>query len=92
MPYKNKDKQKTFQREWLQRRKDRFFKNKKCKLCGSTHNLTLHHREPGKKIDHRIWSWAPERFWREVKKCDILCEKCHQEKSNKQNTERAETK
>jgi hypothetical protein len=79
MPYKDKDEQRAFQRDWLQNRKDKFFKGKRCKKCSSTEDLQLHHRDPSIKIDHHIWSWAPERFWREVKKCDILCRDCHEE-------------
>lgn len=92
MPYKNKDEQRVFQKEWLRDRKKRFFKDKKCKKCGSNKNLTLHHRDPSKKIDHHIWSWAPERFWAEVKKCDVLCEKCHEEKNIKDNRKRENDK
>jgi len=78
MPFKDrKDKQK-FQRDWLQKRKDDFFKGKKCRRCGSTKDLQLHHTDPSKKVDHKIWSWKPERFREEVRKCIILCKSCHQ--------------
>jgi len=92
MPYKNKDEQRVFQKEWLRDRRKRFFKGKKCKKCGGTKNLTLHHKDPSKKIDHHIWSWAPERFWAEIKKCDVLCEKCHEEKNIKDNRKRENDK
>jgi len=77
MPYKDKEDLKSYQKEWLRKRRERFYKGKKCKGCGTTKNLSLHHREPGKKVDHRIWSWAPDRFLREIKKCDVYCKKCH---------------
>ena len=78
MPYKDPDKQRKFQREWLDRRKERVFKGKKCEWCGAEKNLTLHHRDPEQKIDHRIWSWEPKRFLKELKKCDIICKDCHE--------------
>jgi len=86
MPYKDKDEQRAFQRDWLERRKEKFFKGKSCKKCGVTREekeLQLHHKDPSIKIDHHIWSWAPERFWNEVKKCDILCRDCHEELNSK---------
>jgi len=92
MPYKNKDEQRTFQKEWLRNRRKRFFSGKKCKRCGSTSNLTLHHRDHDKKVDHHIWSWAPERFWAEVKKCDVLCNSCHEKQNSKENKDRASKK
>ena len=85
MPYKDPEKQKKFQREWLQKRRERVFKGKKCKYCGSTKNLVLHHRDSNKKVDHRIWSWAPERFMKELKKCDIVCQSCNNKKENQDN-------
>jgi len=78
VPYKDKKKQQEFQKEWIRERRRKFFEGKKCDICGSTKNLRLHHKDPNKKVDHRIWSWAPERFTREIKKCVARCEKCHQ--------------
>ena len=80
MPYKNKKDLRDYQREWIKKRKERFFKGKKCKDCGSTRNLIIHHRDPDKKDSHKIWSWAPEKFSKEIKKCDVLCESCHKHK------------
>jgi 5-methylcytosine-specific restriction endonuclease McrA len=77
MPFKDIDKKREYQRNWLRVRKQHFFKGKKCAKCGSTENLELHHLDKHQKEDHKIWSWAPERFQAEVKKCKILCRQCH---------------
>ena len=91
MPFKNLEDKQEYQREWLQKRKDRYFKNKKCKKCGSNRNLILHHRDPDAKESHKIWSWAPQRFWDEIRKCDVLCEKCHEELHAKKNRKDSES-
>jgi len=46
VPYKDKDKQRTYQREWLARRRAEFMLNKVCKCCESAENLELHYRDP----------------------------------------------
>lgn len=79
MPYKNREDKQEYQRNWLKKRRRDFLKGKSCKICGSTRNLELHHRDKKKKESHKIWSWSPERFKEESKKCDIICRKCHEE-------------
>jgi len=78
MPYKDKEKQKDFQKKWIRERREKALDGKKCVKCNSTNELRLHHKEPGKKVDHKIWSWAPERFKREMAKCEWLCLPCHE--------------
>lgn len=77
MSYKDKEKQKEYQRNWIASRRAEFFKDKECKNCQSKINLVLHHRNPEEKESHKIWSWSKERREQEIAKCDILCEKCH---------------
>ena len=81
MPYKNKEKQKQYQREWVAKRKSDFFLNKFCIKCGAKENLELDHIDPSKKLSHRIWSWSEQRRLDEIAKCQILCETCHGEKT-----------
>ncbi len=77
VPFSSREKRNEYTREWKSRRRKSFFDNKECCVCGSTENLELHHRDPSKKISHRIWSWGDERRLAEIDKCDILCKSCH---------------
>lgn len=55
----------------------------KCENCGSTKNLQFDHKNPKIK-EFRISSKidAPEiTLIKEVKKCILLCDKCHREKT-----------
>lgn len=58
-----------------------FFENGPCIICDSWENLELDHINPKLKISHNIWSWSEEKRQQELKKCQILCEKCHLEKT-----------
>lgn len=78
MGYKNKCQQLAYQREWMRARRTDFFKGKGCARCPSKKDLELHHKDPSKKVDHRIWSWREERRLVEIAKCEVLCKKCHQ--------------
>lgn len=79
MPFKDRARQRAYQREWWARRRAEFFRDKACALCGATDDLVLHHRDPAQKVSHRIWSWARERLQAELAKCDVLCDDCHRE-------------
>ena len=77
MPYKDKKKQRQYQRNWKKERRKQFFLGKMCKWCDSTEKLVLHHIDPNKKEAHSIWSWSKKRRDREVEKCIVLCHSCH---------------
>ncbi len=55
----------------------------KCAACGATENLEFDH------VDHRsktaeiakVWTYSNKKFWAEIKKCQLLCESCHREKT-----------
>lgn len=83
MPYSDPDKQKKFQREHCSRKRlahiTRF--GGKCKNCESTYRLEFDHIDRSKKVSHRIWSWSEERISEELSKCQLICKKCHQEKT-----------
>jgi 5-methylcytosine-specific restriction endonuclease McrA len=57
-----------------------------CKKCGSTERLELDHIDPATKISHNIWSWREERLIAELKKCQVLCYRCHKLKTINENT------
>ena len=81
MPYKDRDKQRKFQRERNQAIRQAFFADKACVTCGSVENLELDHIDPTTKVSHAIWSWARIRRLKEIAKCQVLCKDCHAEKS-----------
>ena len=84
MPYKNKDKQREYNRRWLAARRSSFFKDKKCINCGSCQSLELDHVNPDEKVTHRIWSWSEKKRNIEIKKCQVLCSSCHKKKTRSQ--------
>lgn len=66
------------------KRRQEYFKDKSCKVCGSIDKLELDHIDPELKIDHKIWSWSNKRRSEELAKCQVLCEEHHMEKTVKQ--------
>jgi len=82
MPYKNKEQQREYQRNWIAARKSKWFaENGPCKNCESWEDLELDHIDPSNKTTHNIWSWSKVRFETEVAKCQVLCKDCHKEKT-----------
>lgn len=77
MAYKDHDRQRQFQREFMARRRQEFFHDKACADCGSKSKLQLDHDERDKKVSHRIWSWRKERREIELSKCTVRCQTCH---------------
>ena len=78
MPMATKEAQREYQRTWMaKRRSDWFSENGPCVVCGSWDNLELDHIDPQTKVSHRIWSWAKSRRNAELAKCQVLCTKCH---------------
>lgn len=77
-----------YQRQWVAKRREDYFADKNCEECGSTERLELDHKDPKQKVTHRIWSWSRERREAELKKCQILCEGCHKEKTSLYNQEK----
>ncbi len=81
MPYKDKEAQRKYQREWRMRRRNDFFQDKFCLSCRSTNQLELDHVDPQKKITHAIWSWTQTKREAELAKCQVLCHECHVKKT-----------
>ncbi len=71
----------VYQKAWIAKRRTLFFENKCCVQCGSKEKLELDHIDPKNKISNAIWSWAEKRRIVELKKCQVLCEKCHKKKT-----------
>lgn len=77
-----------YSRRWIAARRAAFFKGKRCCICGSRTRLELDHKDPGTKVSHSIWSWSEKRRHEELKKCQVLCHRCHQVKSAAENKAR----
>jgi len=81
MAHKNKQVHSNYINNYLKIRRNKFFRDKTCVLCGSTENLELDHINPEEKITHRVWGWSKERREEELSKCQVLCYICHKKKS-----------
>lgn len=57
-----------------------------CVKCGSTENLHFDHIDPQSRSFKigRLLNYSSEELAKEVKKCQLLCRKCHGEKSKKE--------
>lgn len=71
-------------RRWRLRRKVAIkFLGGKCVSCRTTKRLQFDHKNRKTKVASiaKLSSASEERFWAEVKKCQLLCYKCHLVKS-----------
>jgi len=85
MPYKDKNKQREYQRLYAaNRRKEWLEKNGPCAKCGSWDDLEVDHKNPNDKISHNVWSWSEDRRNEELAKCWVLCYNCHLYKTIKE--------
>lgn len=85
MAYKDRDKQRTFQVDWRNTRRDAFITSKGgvCARCGSSDRLEVDH------IDRSLKTMSPTRLWsrceeirnKELVNCQVLCNSCHKEKT-----------
>lgn len=86
---KRKEYLNDYQNQWVANRRAKWLQeNGLCKVCGSPDNLQMDHIDPKNKITHKVWSRNEEFRSIELKKCQVLCVKCHRLKSNKENSER----
>lgn len=61
----------------------------KCVSCGTNEGLTFDHIDPKTKlfnVSHRL-RWKEEKIIGEIRKCQLLCRSCHEEKNRKDNGE-----
>jgi 5-methylcytosine-specific restriction endonuclease McrA len=84
MVYKDKEKKKKYQRDWVAYRRDCYFADKSCTQCGSTEKLELDHIEQKGKVTSSIWSWSKVMREKELAKCQVLCHDCHKKKTRTQ--------
>lgn len=81
----------TYMREYMLRRyRERMaeataFLGGKCARCDATDGLQFDHVDRSSKLFTvgRLWSVSKARFWAEVKKCQLLCMRHHEEKTLK---------
>lgn len=59
------------------KRKEEFFKDKKCQSCGSAQNLEFHHPDQNLKTGNISWGQDAQIREEEIRKCIILCRECH---------------
>ena len=89
MAEKNRDTYNAYMRVYMlaryRRRKKaaRAFLGGKCVVCGTTRRLEFDHRDRTSKykVIADMWSYSEKRFWEEVVKCQLLCNKHHRVKS-----------
>ncbi len=86
MAYKDKEQQREYQRQWMADRRKASLASlgDACVKCGSSEKLELDHINPKEKVTHRIVSWTREKQVGELKKCQLLCERCHREKTTEE--------
>lgn len=80
MGYKDPDKQREFQREWMRKRRQKWIdKNGPCRQCGSSVKLEVDHIDPDTKLLNpaRLWSLSEAKRNAELAKCQVLCGACH---------------
>lgn len=55
----------------------------KCVKCGKTEKLQFDHIDPKEKNIEmgKFLTFPLKKFWEEVKKCQLLCDECHQLKT-----------
>lgn len=89
MPRKNKEQYNAYMREYMLKR---YYERRKyaieqlgsrCAECGSTDQLEIDHIDPKKKSFDvgKLWSTAWARFIAELKKCQLLCDTHHNDKT-----------
>jgi 5-methylcytosine-specific restriction endonuclease McrA len=85
MPYKDWEKQKAYQRERAARlRAEWIAANGPCARCGSDEDPEVDHVDPSTKVTHVVWTWSRVRREAELAKCQVLCRRCHVEKTTAQ--------
>lgn len=92
MPHKNKDEFNAYMRKYmLDRYRKRMAKaiqelGGKCVICGKTEELQFDHKDKKTKslTLGKMWSVSELKFQEELKKCQLLCRKCHEEKTREE--------
>ncbi len=83
MPHTIETRKRAYQK--MQSKRQQWLKeNGPCKVCLSWENLEVDHIDRKTKVTHKVWSWREEKRQEELKKCQVLCKKCHQIKTKKE--------
>lgn len=91
MAVKDKSKYNEYMRKYMaeryERRKQAIYEQLggKCKVCGSTDNFEIDHidrREKSFTVGTLLAGISKEKLETELKKCQLLCKKCHKEKTH----------
>lgn len=83
MSYTTEEMNTYMKKRWTQRRMDAIQRlGSVCAVCGGADSLEFDHIDPDTKQFSIASgsSFADERFWSEVDKCQLLCYPCHKEK------------
>jgi 5-methylcytosine-specific restriction endonuclease McrA len=74
-----------YQKRWMAKRRLEWIQSQggQCVGCGSKERLEIDHKDPSTKEFpvSIIWSWSEERRFKELAKCQVLCEDCHKGKT-----------
>ncbi len=81
MPLTGEEKR-AYNREWMRKRREEWFRANGPCACGSWDRLEIDHIDRSTKTTHRVWSWSEKRRNEELAKCVVRCRKCHREKTN----------
>jgi hypothetical protein len=73
-------------KRWRQNKRKEFRQKLggKCCKCGSIENLEFDHIDPKTKeleIAQALVRWSLDKVLKELKKCQLLCRKCHRKKT-----------
>lgn len=84
MPQSLEGKRETSRKKREERRAVAYaYLGNRCSRCNVTINLDMDHIDPATKIIKvsMLWTATEEKFWTEVKKCQLLCKDHHLEKT-----------
>jgi hypothetical protein len=85
--------QNTWKRRVYRERREEYFADKVCIDCGAGSFLEVDHVDKKQKVTHKIWLWSKERREKELAKCVVRCDSCHNrrhgEERRKQDVERS---
>lgn len=80
MGYTDENEQRRYQREWIQKRKRRYFSDKECVVCGATElagaRLELRWPEGAGGTRHRFWSLRWAVVVERADEAEPVCEEC----------------
>lgn len=84
MPYADPVIRREYHRKRKAARRAAYMAGKVCVLCGSNEILEIDHTNPLTKVhivaSSQMWAWSDRRLEEELKKCRVLCQKCHRSK------------